>query len=257
MAVKNSVLAAAVSVVVLSLAGCSSGGGADGEKKDEGERAEQTGQADLASRPAEEIRDTAVKAMKSAKSFTAEGTITPADEILTMKVSVSDAQCTGSAETGDSGGFQMRGKDGAYYMKPDNAFVEGKLAAFLPEAARQAKGKWLKFKGDNQFGLCDKNTMVDSLMQTPGSNGSGLRKGKPAKLDGTPVIPVTSEDKKSGSTVTFYIADDEAKPYILKREVEAKDGDKPGTVTFSDFGKAVKAETPPKDQTVDVGGLGR
>jgi hypothetical protein len=114
------------------------------------------------------------------------------------------------------------------------------------------KGRWMKMPQDmaSESGLgdvCDLEAAVAG-MEDDKSVRKGMTRGPDAEVNGRPAATVVKK-KADGETITMYVAK-EGKPYLLKIHVVG--GDEPGTVTFSDYDKPVKAVAPPADEVLDM-----
>lgn len=247
-----------MSTVVLAVAGCSNDGDSGNDSndgKDKKESSEQTPdkpESALADKSGHDVAEMAMEAMKSVDSMSMNGDLTVDGDDLKMKLAANtDGECTGDIGAPEMGNIDLIKTSSVVYMKGDETFINT-LSGGDAEAAKLFRGKWLKTtdtKGaDGLDNACDLSKMLGDF-EGPDSSDE-ITKGEPTSLDGQQAIPLSGSDKDDGGTYTLYVADDAEKPYVLK--MEKKDGDDPGTVTFSDFDKPLNLNPPPADQTVDM-----
>ncbi|MER5966147.1 hypothetical protein [Streptomyces sp. NPDC002057] len=212
---------------------------------------------------ADAIAEKGVQTTKAATALRMSGTgKTEGKEMTTDFTLDAKGSCKGTmaASAGKDGKAEILRTGGFTYMKGDDAFwrsTGGEEGASADEAGAMAtllKGRWMKMPSqgdDNDLGsLCDLKTMIKEMDDEKKSDRTGLTRGEDADVDGTPAVALTK--KKGAETTTFYVAK-EGKPYLLR--VVATGGKEPGTVTFSEFDKALTVAAPPADQVVDMAQL--
>lgn len=226
---------------VIGLTGCGKGEAAD----------------PFAGLSADAIADKAIEATKGVTALRMNGSGTNEGEEMTIDFAVDDkGNCKGSMQGPTGGKAEILGTGGTSYMKGDDAFwkssggEEGSSAEEAGAISTLLNGRWMKMPAgeDGPAAFCDlKSITKDMDEDTP---RKGLTREADADVDGTPAAVLKGKSEKNGETSTFYVAKDSAKPYILR--VVTTGGDEPGTVTLSDFGKAVEVAAPPADQVVDM-----
>ncbi len=222
------IFATATGVLVLaSLSGC--GGGND-----------------FAELPAADIQKAAVKDMEALDSVSMEGTLKQGDQELGLDLSLnSKGDCKGTLSL-DEGSADFISTGGSSYLKGDDQFWVGTTGGEdKAKAITSVLGdKWALFPSDGGGfgGLCD----LDELLSGIADGDVDLKKGKVSEVNGDGAVELTS--KEDGATTTALVAtgDDH---YILKI---SKDGDEPGSFTFSDFNKALDVAAPADDDVVDL-----
>ncbi|TQK52019.1 hypothetical protein FBY35_2444 [Streptomyces sp. SLBN-118] len=264
MAAKRKFLVMAVvgAAAIAGLAGCSTGGeyeapsGTGKIEKNEAVEAAATKASDdpFGGLSADQIADKAVAATKSARSIRIAGKVTSGAELLTVDFAVdSKGSCTG--KIGMRGGnAELRKVGKVLYIKGDDTFWKASVGAQAHGITDLLKGRWMKVpQGSSSAmeGVCDLKAMLADTNKDA-LERQGMTRGPDAAVGGKPVVTLVKK-KPGGETLTMYVAKEGA-PYLLR--VVKKGGTEPGTLTFSDFNKPVKAVAPPPDQVVDLGSLG-
>lgn len=195
---------------------------------------------DITELSTDEISDRAEAALKNAPSLkmTFEGT--QSGHLALNK----KGDCTGKV-TLPEGRLEIIKVDRNVWLKTDGAFLG--TAGLNAATVERLTGKYLQMSiEDPNFGdvaaVCD----VDKVFEDSSKSGGELLRGKTSTVDGIPVISLTCLD---GTTV--YIATD-GTDYPLKVVIG---GDRPETVTFSDFGEPVNVEPPADKLTIDASQL--
>ncbi|MET8683454.1 hypothetical protein ABZV77_04500 [Streptomyces sp. NPDC004732] len=222
MAANRKLLAVAVAcaAAVIGVTGCSS----DGDKDP------------FDGMSADKIADKASKASKDAGSFTMKGKMEQKGEVSNIQFSVAESgDCKGTMGSPKKGTAEFLATGKTSYVKADDKFWESQGGA---STAELLKGRWVK--GAEGTSVCNPDDMFKS------DKLKNLKREDDAEVDGQKAAVLTK--KKGSETTTFYVAM-EGKPYFLK--VVNKDSDEPGTVTFSDYGKAVDVKAPPASEVVD------
>lgn len=206
---------------------------------------------------AEQLFDKAWRDNRAATSMAYEISGTDSGSTVHVKAAVSaKGACVATADM-DGGGFRLIVPGGpATYLKGDRSFWTENADA---DAARLFAGKWVKipkseYGTDGLTSMCSIKGLVDSFTEddsgdsgSQGDDGGTLkRKAATTTLDGKQVIELVGTD--SEGTADFYVSTG-ATPYVVKFVDHSEDS--PGVVTFSDFGKQVKATAPPGAETVD------
>ncbi|MBO1333228.1 hypothetical protein [Streptomyces sp. VRA16 Mangrove soil] len=226
---------------LVTLTACGSGDGGSGKGGDD----------PFAGKSADRIAADAVKATKDADSLHMKGTVRQSGSTVTVDLSVDqDKNCDGTIAT-DGAHADIRHTNGTLYLRGDEQYWRAALKE-QPGADKivpKVKDKWVKAPADDATtaGLCDKQGLVASMDENK-SERTGMKKGPATTVDGTKAIKLTKK-KSSGETLALYVAA-EGKPYILRST--STGGKAPNTATFSDYGKAVRPQTPPADETVDL-----
>ncbi|WP_327267257.1 hypothetical protein OG233_30560 [Streptomyces sp. NBC_01218] len=237
----NRTIAVAV-LVCAGLTGVTACGGGSGSS-DSGEKKPFAGQS------ADAIADKAMKATNAADSVHLVGTAQEQGKPVKLDVRVDTKDtCAGSMnEQGVTA--EVIEASGKKYIKGDKAFwtasFKGRPGA--GKAVPQLAGKWV-ITPANQAGMpdiCDKQAFL-AAMDNDKSERQGMKKTGTATVDGKEAVVLKKTN--GAETSTLYVAA-EGRPYLLK--VTTTGGKSPGTMTFSDYDKPVKAPTPPADQIVD------
>ncbi|WP_055568485.1 MULTISPECIES: hypothetical protein [Streptomyces] len=223
MAANRKLLAVAVAcaAAVIGVTGCSS----DGDKDP------------FDGMSADKIADKASKASKDAGSFTMQGKMEQKGEVSNIKFSVAESgDCKGTMGSPKKGTAEFLASGKTSYVKADDKFWESQGGG---STAELLKGRWVKSPNKGES-VCNPDDMFKS------DKLKNLKREDDAEVDGTKAAVLTK--KKGDETTTFYVAM-EGKPYFLK--VVNKGSDEPGSVTFSDYGKAVDVKAPPASEVVD------
>ncbi|CAM5385036.1 lipoprotein [Streptomyces tanashiensis] len=201
---------------------------------------------------ADAIAKKSIDTTKAATAFRMNGVGKADGEETTVDFAVDDkGNCQGTMTTPKGGKAEMLATGGTSYMKGDDAFWSSGTGeeGGSDEMAKAVKGRWMKMPagaGEDEDNFCDLKKIVKDMEEdTP---TKGLTREADADVDGTPTAVLSKKEKSE--TTTFYVAKDSAKPYILR--VVTTGGDDPGTVTLSDFGKAVTVTAPPASEVVDM-----
>ncbi|MFI0237057.1 hypothetical protein [Streptomyces sp. NPDC016845] len=173
-----------------------------------------------------------------------------------------EGNCTATLTFGADGKANVVRRGDRVWMRMDDKLwqaqvpgAEGKAAADLLKG-RYVTGSVDKPVLKNLAGVCDWNTLRRQLRGQTASDEVG-KKGSPTTLDGTPVIPLSGEER-NGTRKTLYVAT-RGKPYPLKyTEVSAG---APGTrktdttTLYADYGQPVLLRTPSASDSVDIAKL--
>ncbi|MGV9879742.1 hypothetical protein [Streptomyces sp. NPDC003006] len=215
-------VAAACAAAVIGVAGC----GSEGDKDP------------FEGMSADKIADKASKASKDAGSFSMKGQVKQGGEVSDIEFAVAESgDCKGTMGSSKKGTADFLASGKFSYVKADDKFWEGQGGGATAELL---KGRWVKTPNNKGASPCNPDDMFKS------DNLKKLKRGDDSEVAGKKAAVLTR--KKGSETTTFYVAM-EGKPYFLK--VVNKGGDGPGTVTFSDYGKAVDVKAPPASEVVD------
>jgi len=159
--------------------------------------------------------------------------------------------CTGVMTMGAHGGTVKIVKHGDdVWLQPDDTFWKAELPGQQgTHAAQTFKNRYIHGPASDALlkgvaAMCDLKALQRG---TTGSPPRSLKEGAETTLNGTKVIPLTSQT--NSTTSTLYVT---AKaPHHLYRAAQKG----PGTdlsLTFTDYGKPVPSKTPPASQSLDV-----
>jgi len=234
--------AALVAACVLAggLTGCS-GGGDDGSAE-----ADTEAQA-FAEESAQDILAAAEDATTEVESLRVRGDLTVGEQVVSVDLRVDQAeQCEGTVGR-DGVSADVLGVDGAYWIRPDDAYWRGTLGAADAEAVIQAQqGRWVATSG--VASLCDPDGLFGSDPTDPDVQLATLG---PGEVGGQPVVRVRRTDAEGRSTVSAVSA---TSPHYLRQVVG--EGQARGTrIDVGDFGEALDVEAPASDDQVPLEGL--
>ncbi|MYW64598.1 hypothetical protein GTY65_11035 [Streptomyces sp. SID8379] len=212
----------------------------------------------FAGKSADRIAADAVKATKGADSMHLKGTVRQAEggSAVTVDLSVDqDKNCDGTIGA-DGARADVRHTNGTLYLRGDERYWRTALKGQPggDKVVSKLQGKWVKAPADDAMtqGLCDKQGLVASMDEDK-SERTGMKKGATTTVDGTKAIRLTKKTA-AGESLALYVAA-EGKPYILRATTTG--GKAPNTATFSDYGKPVRPQEPPADETVDLKDLAK
>ncbi|WP_369214658.1 hypothetical protein [Streptomyces flavofungini] len=224
MAANRKLLAVAVAcaAAVIGVTGCSS----DGDKDP------------FDGMSADKIAEKASKASKDAGSYRMKGQMKQNGQTSDIEFAVAESgDCKGTMGSAKTGKAEFLSAGKFSYSKGDDKFWEAQGGGATAELL---KGRWVKQPNKGGKAICNPDDMFSN------KNLKKLKRGDDSEVAGTKAAVLTR--KKGDETTTFYVAM-EGKPYFLK--VVNKGSDGPGTVTFTDYGKAVEVKAPPANETVD------
>ncbi|ATL30321.1 hypothetical protein [Streptomyces formicae] len=217
------VAAAACAAAVIGVTGCSS----DGDKDP------------FDGMSADKIAEKASKASKDAGSYRMKGQMKQSGQTSDIEFAVAKSgDCKGTMGSAETGKAEFLASGEFSYTKGDDKFWESTTGG--GGAAKLLKGRWMKQSNKGGKPVCNPDDMFSN------KNLKKLKRGDDAEVGGAKAAVLTR--KKGSETTTFYVAL-EGKPYFLK--VVNKGSEGPGTVTFSDYGKAVDVKAPADSEVVD------
>ncbi|MGR8009949.1 hypothetical protein [Streptomyces hypolithicus] len=241
---------AACAIVAVGLTGCGGDDSAKGDSKGDSSAEQEP----FDGMSADQIADKAVAATKKADSvrisIETEGAANPVSLDLAMDNSGS---CTGTTTSKDAkADVVQEGKSGC--IKGNKPYWKAALGAQGDSAQEADKAvaafadKWVKVPSSEvaaDNGTCDKKATVAALDKDKSERKGMAREGE-TEVDGRSAVIL--KKKTAEGALTMHVAA-EGEPYILKADETG--GDAPSSMTFSDYNKPVKAQTPPADQVVD------
>ncbi|BAU83779.1 lipoprotein [Streptomyces laurentii] len=204
------------------------------------------------------IADKAFAATRDAGSLTMDVSMHLSDGRVKAKISTDhEGRCAGTVQDGGAGAADLiRTADKTSYVRFDERLikeqVKGESADVQAAVMKELKGRWMKVDPKDP----DLKDMVEvcelrQVLADFETSTAGTVKGGETTLDGRKALMLTQRDGSEKSTA--YVAT-EGKPYLLKITVTG--GKEPGSLTFSDYDKPVKAEAPAKKDMVDEAALG-
>ncbi|WP_372345884.1 hypothetical protein [Streptomyces sp. KL116D] len=215
---------------------------------------------------ARELADRARQALLNSSSLhvtvedRSKGAGTSAPSALDLALDRED-DCMASVTFGAHGRADIVRSDDRVWMRMDAKLWRTRLpGAEGRAAAKLLKGRYVTGPADDRT-LADLASVCDlsALRRQIRDGGTGretVREGEPTTLDGTRVVPLTTE--ADGTTSTLYVAA-HGTPYALGyTEVSAGAAGARATDTttrYADYGKPVPVRTPPADASVDVSKL--
>lgn len=226
------------------------GGGTEAAPQAPAKKAKQP----LADLSGPEIAVKSLKATRTASSLTLKGTAPDGDGgQVSIDLSLDrKGQCVGTLGMKGSGTFDVVKTGGTLYMRPDEKFVREQIApgskAESDAGVEMLAGRWMKSAADSADAkdmaqLCDLDKVLDEFK----TEDSMARKGRRTTVNGAPALTLRETDGKEDHTV--YVAA-RGKPYLLK--LVSKSADEPGSLTFTDYDKPVRAEVPADKDVVDL-----
>ena len=166
--------------------------------------------------------------------------------------------CRGSVDLGPRGSVRIVKRGHDVWLKPDAAFWKNQVPGRGAALASLVGNRYLKGTTDDPVlrdttDVCDLDTFRQSISGATQQPATGLTKGKPAKVDGAEVIPITGTQQ--GRTVTLDVAAT-GKPYPVRISIAERGAENPETtLRFDGFDKPVPAATPSGAQSLDISGL--
>jgi hypothetical protein len=228
---------AAPALALLAAGACLAGCGSDPD-------AGTNGEGKLS---ATRIHDDTVRAAKAAPSVRLSGTVISQGGTYRLDMRLRENGGIGTVTT-KSSGFQLLRVDDHLFLKASSSWWRSRAGSSSAdaEAAGKLGGKYVRVPtSDSTYkqlsGFTDKDRLLDGLLTLHGSLG----RGDHGTTDGIRTIAIDG-DGGDGGTLEVSL---EHTPYPVRLE-RANDA---GTLTFSDWGKAVALEEPAKDDTVDYG----
>jgi len=183
--------------------------------------------------------------MFEVKTLHYEGTYTASDgETTSTNLDLSKSgDCSGTITT-SGGTAEILVVDSEAYLRGDEQFWRSAGAA-ADKAAALSGGKWVNSKEANNSltKACDLTQILAALYEHDSD-----AQGELAEVNGVPAVELIGE--RDGITTHTWNAIDYPH-YLLK--VETEGGDKPGTLSFSDFDKELNLTAPAADQIADLG----
>ncbi|MET7712088.1 hypothetical protein [Streptomyces sp. NPDC005407] len=270
---KSLVTVVVFSTATAALAGCSNDGDIKAKSASE-ERKEQQKQereqepaavtsaapTDLTGLTADQIAERAVSATQAARSMRMAGQVTSEGERASVDLAVDNkGACTGRLGFG-GGSAELRQVSKVLYMKGNEKFWRASLSESSSAGTdgegvvELVKDRWIKMPAGSakaMGGVCDLKAMLAERDKDM-SERQGMTKGPDAEVNSVPTTTLVKK-QPGGETITMYVAK-KGEPYLIR--VVRVGGDGPGTMTFSDYNKPVKAVAPPADQVVDLEKLG-
>jgi hypothetical protein len=204
---------------------------------------------DFATQSATAIRKAAIADMKTVDSLTLTGKLAQGASTVALDLSMNtDGDCTGNLALAN-GKADIISADGKSYLKGDAEFWAASAGGKDQASAIMSVlgDKWAVFPTDKSgFGeFCDLDNLLQGFEDDKSSGKATV--GKVSKVDGKETVEVSS--KQDGQTTVALVATGD-KHYILK--LSAKDGDSPGSFTFSDFNKKIDVTAPGADEILDL-----
>ncbi|MXM67263.1 hypothetical protein GR925_28485 [Streptomyces sp. HUCO-GS316] len=185
------------------------------------------------------------------------GTATSKRQPTAMDLSLDQAgNCVGNLRMGANGGSVEIVKQGdEVWMKPDTAFWKSQVPGAQGGAVAELfKDRYIH--GSTQDALlkgmadtCDLSSFQQDIA-TDTSSDKTLTKGEETTVDDTKVIPLNGTE--DGKRAVLYVTSDS--PHRVVRATQ-KGGGTDLALAFSDYDKPVPTQTPPADESVDVGKL--
>ncbi|MFF8770209.1 hypothetical protein [Kitasatospora sp. NPDC015120] len=207
---------------------------------------------DTAKLSAEEIQKKAKDALAGATSVKVVGSISNADEKMTIDLAVdTKGQCKGSVTMPGVGKFELLGDGKQVYLKPDSEFIAN-VAGGGAEGAKAAellKGRYIAGVQDDPemkelTTACNLKDLTKSFVED--GKSTDLTKGSAGTVNGAKSFSVKSKNS-SGDEMVLHVAT-EGTPYPLRIEKTGKGG---GQADFTEIDKPLTVQAPPADQVID------
>lgn len=201
----------------------------------------------FAAEPVAKIVSSSIADMKAATSLHMKGTVSNAGQQAAIDLSLDrSGNCVGSLGMGGATTEVLR-VDGTEYLKGDDAFWKATVGSPLAAQVEKLLGDhWALLAATDQFkSLCDLSGLMSTLEQ---SEGTTYAKGERKSIDGVDAVEVvvTKPDRVSHTWVAT-----EGKHYVL---LSTQDGG--GALTLSGYDDPIDAQTPAKNDVVDLSTLG-
>jgi len=196
---------------------------------------------------AKQVEKDVKSAMADLKSLHISGEVNQQGTKVQLDLSLdTDGDCTGSIGLGSVGKLQLVSTGGAAYVKPDSAFWK---ASGLGALEAQAKGKWVS--GEKAFAgitsVCDLGDLLGDIKSDDDSYSKVS--STDTKVNGDDVVKVAFKSS-DGTKGSLYVLTDEPH-YAVKADLGSE-----GSLTFSEFNKAVEPKAPAKSDIIDASKLG-
>jgi hypothetical protein len=189
---------------------------------------------------------------RAASSVTMSGTLSSSGQDYTLDLGLKPGEggCTGTVETGATGGYKLVVVDQTVYFAPDTTFWEAYGGANAAAAINLVNGRYLEGpESDSNFGsiaaLCDLST----VLATPKPLGN-ITMGQVTTLDGVRVLPLTDSDGG-----VMYVSDTGKLEVVEMTQDKAKATSASGTLTFK-VGAPVTLTAPPPSEVLEGSTLG-
>lgn len=206
------------------LAGCGSKGGSAADSKPNGE----------AGKPARQVLDDAVAALKAAPSARAKGTASAGN----IDLSFAGTAVSGTISQAKGGPLQLVSDGSSVYVKGDAAFYQ-QFAG--PDATKVIGDKWIK-AGANAFGGLSSFTLA-SLADSLGKPKKLSDKTSTTVVNGQQAVVLT--DDGDGSTVSVALTGD---PLPLRVTNKAQNSQ----IDLTGYGSTRADAPPPASKVVDL-----
>ena len=226
----------AVAAAGLAVAGCGGGG---------------SGSGSLSGMSAKQVVAKAVADLKSAKSFTMDGSVSQSGQTLGVDLGYRGGQgCQGTVTEGTSGSIAIVVIGSTAWIKPSDQFLKAEEGSSAAQVISVLKGRYLKGSTGNSnvkslTAVCSVDSMTSSFTDT-----GTLTKGTVTTVDGQQVLPIT-DNTKGG---TMYVTTS-ATPQVVEISNTTGKGGSTGTINFN-VGAQVTLTAPSASQTLDGSAFG-
>ena len=185
----------------------------------------------------------AVTEMQALTSVHISGEIAMPDGTISLDVDVNaKGDCAGTM-TLPGGTARIISVDGNTYVKGDKAFWRGAAGKAAPAVMAQLGDKWAS-AGSASAQLAE-FCHLDNFTSSLGA-GTDVQRGETSTIDGLQVAEFTSEH--AGGTTHAWVAV-EGEPYLVRI---TREGEQPGTISFSSFNASLRIDAPAPDDVVTL-----
>jgi hypothetical protein len=202
-----------------------------------------TAEAGFVDKAVPDIETAVVDDMKALSALRVSGTVSQGGKDVTMDLALTkEGSCEGTMSFA-SGKADLRGVDGAAYLKGDADFWTGMAGPQGTAIVSMLGDKWAKVPGNEFASFCD---LDEFLKEFTKDNATGEKLGASKEVAGFPAVEITGD--KDGNTTSVWVATSDPH-YVLELTVSGKDQ---VHFTLSDFGKEFDIQAPADDEVVDL-----
>ncbi|MCN9241907.1 hypothetical protein NGF19_14090 [Streptomyces sp. RY43-2] len=223
-----------------------------------GSKADSKPEEPFAGLSGSEIAERAMKATTGASSLRMRGDVydDESDGMIRLDMALDKkGTCAGTISMNGTGKAELIKTGDTLYLKPDEAFLRAQSKGDSKDETDAVvsfmAGKWTKTKVTGKdaadiSGFCD----LDTVLAGADEGTTDAERGATTEVDGVPAVVLREKDGKE--KYTAYVATS-GKPYLLK--VTSSSKKEPVTISFTDYGKPVRAAAP-QGKVIDLDALG-
>jgi hypothetical protein len=195
----------------------------------------------IAKKSPNDIVKTSVATLRKAPSYRVVGSVTDSGTLTTLDLSVSSGSAKGNVTVGGDTIHLLR-KGDTIYFSANKQFWDQQVGA---GAGNLFGSRWVMGKptdeGFSSFSsFLDPQQLAKGLTDQTGSVNGTITKTKNKSINGQPVVELSGQNSAKNASGIWAVASTGA-PYLIRVSIT---GSTSGTITFSNFGKAVKVNTP-------------